>query len=73
MVSLLFLQRSNKTLLMLFLAILDRLGQTNLIKKPSRKTKNHFNKTVIEVSDKFAIWIDTLTKFVDVQVCDLTF
>lgn len=43
------------------------------MKKPSRKTKNHYKKTIIEVSDKLAIWIDTLTKFVDVQVSSSTY
>ncbi|KAL1497260.1 hypothetical protein ABEB36_008254 [Hypothenemus hampei] len=51
-------------------AILDRLEQTKMVKKCSRKTKNHYKKTIIEVSDKFAVWLDTLTKFVDVQAID---
>lgn len=48
--------------------ILERLEKTKIMKKPSRKTKNHYKRTIIEVADKFAIWIDTLTRFVDVQV-----
>lgn len=55
------------------LGILDRLEATGTMKKPSRKTKNHYKKTIIEVSDKLAIWIDTLTKFVDVQVSSSTY
>uniref|UniRef100_A0AAR5PC36 Uncharacterized protein n=1 Tax=Dendroctonus ponderosae TaxID=77166 RepID=A0AAR5PC36_DENPD len=50
--------------------ILDRLEQTKTIKKTSRKTKNHYQQTIIEVTDKFAVWIDTLTKFVDVQAIE---
>ncbi|XP_050303491.1 uncharacterized protein LOC126741176 isoform X2 [Anthonomus grandis grandis] len=50
--------------------ILDRLEHTKSLKKPSRTSKKHFQKTVIETSDKLAVWIDTLTRFVDVQAIE---
>ncbi|KAG5880749.1 hypothetical protein JTB14_030574 [Gonioctena quinquepunctata] len=50
--------------------ILNNLDKSNILKKPKRKSKNSYKRTIVEVCDKMALWMDTLTKFVDVQAVD---
>ncbi|XP_060522648.1 uncharacterized protein LOC132699779 [Cylas formicarius] len=50
--------------------VLDGLDASRLLKKPSRKTGNCYKKTVIEIADKMAVWIDAMTRFVDVQAVE---
>ncbi|CAG9863118.1 unnamed protein product [Phyllotreta striolata] len=45
--------------------ILNKLAEKKVFKRPKRKTKNHYKRTLVEISDKIAIWIDTLTRYVD--------
>lgn len=50
--------------------ILSTLEKRQVQKKPNRQTKNHYKKSIVDIADKCAIWIDMLTQFVDVQVVD---
>uniref|UniRef100_A0A6P7FKK4 Glutamic acid-rich protein-like n=1 Tax=Diabrotica virgifera virgifera TaxID=50390 RepID=A0A6P7FKK4_DIAVI len=50
--------------------ILNILDEKNVLSKPSRTSKNTYQKCFIETSDKLAVWMDTLTKFVDVQAVE---
>ncbi|XP_072387109.1 uncharacterized protein [Diabrotica undecimpunctata] len=50
--------------------ILNILDEKNVLSKPSRTSKNTYQKSFIETSDKLAVWMDTLTKFVDVQAVE---
>ncbi|XP_057652493.1 uncharacterized protein LOC130891655 isoform X2 [Diorhabda carinulata] len=50
--------------------ILTALNKKRVIIKPSRSTKSTFEKSFIETSDKIAVWMDSLTKFVDIQAVE---
>ncbi|CAH1986307.1 unnamed protein product [Acanthoscelides obtectus] len=50
--------------------ILEHMHRCEIMKKPSRNSKSHYNKTIVEVSDKLAVWVDTLIKFVDIQAVE---
>nr|CAI5837582.1 unnamed protein product [Callosobruchus analis] len=50
--------------------ILEHMHRSEILKKPSRNSKSHYKKTIVEVSDKLAVWVDTLTKFVDIQAVE---
>ncbi|VEN47457.1 unnamed protein product [Callosobruchus maculatus] len=50
--------------------ILEHMHRCEILKKPSRNSKSHYKKTIVEVSDKLAVWVDTLTKFVDIQAVE---
>ncbi|XP_023024149.2 uncharacterized protein [Leptinotarsa decemlineata] len=56
--------------LMLSDGILTKLDENNIMKKPRRNSRNYYKKTIIEVCDKLSLWMDTLTKFVDVQAVE---
>lgn len=51
-------------------SILNQLAKSGILKKPRRNTKKSSKATLIELSDKLALWMDTLIRFVDVQAVD---
>lgn len=51
-------------------SILNQVAKKGVFKKPKRNTKKPFRSTVIDISDKLALWVDTLIRFVDVQVIE---
>lgn len=56
--------------LMLSDSILNQTNKKTKLQKPRRNTKKAFKKTIIDISDKLAIWIDTIIRFVDIQAID---
>ncbi|KAK9885179.1 hypothetical protein WA026_010687 [Henosepilachna vigintioctopunctata] len=51
--------------------IIDYIGRAGNIKQPiSRNVRKPFQTTIIELSDKLAVWMDTVVKFVDFQPVD---
>lgn len=47
--------------------LLNQLVKKKVLKKPKRNCKETYRKTLIDISDKLALWMDTLLRFIDTQ------
>lgn len=46
--------------------LLETMDRRNLLRKPKRKTKSHYEKTLIEIADQIAVWFDRIIEDLEI-------